>query len=306
MSLADEIARTLPVPARIVRLPDGPAERPDLTTHHADPRETFARLSGAPAAHTPRAAEQPNLGRSSAWRTGHARPTPHGDGYTLDTPATATGPTLRDDTLGVVTFPADAHDDAHIVALHTHRCDLARAACTTGEPQTFAWTRPDGSRVEWTAEFFPRLGVVCSRDTTVARPTLARLRAQRSALGHAIGTAHGVLKDHAASAVRLYGHGVGWSPVGTYTGHAAVTRDAVAALAKSVAAETHAAREVSRLRDARRSVERAHDRAAKLAAMTDDELAAHKARAAARQRASRARRRSLDFAAAIARLAPAA
>lgn len=310
MTLADTIAATLAIPARITRLPDAPRADTDemARDHHAaSDRIDVLAASGAPAASV--GAERRKAWKQYGFRTApvvHARPTTDGRGFTMDAaPDTAPGAPMVDTAFGVVTVPADAHSAAHLSALHETRRMLA-ALAHSGVPQTFAWTRPDGSRVEWTAELHPAGWTECRRSVTVAKPTLPRARAERLNLKDRADTAHAVLTWHAAgplagSPPRARSAVAPWADAGTYTGRAAVLADCRADLAEATLAEHRAAVAVSRLRDARRSVERSHQRAEKIAAESAEERAARQSREAARARKSRARRSALDFTKGIAR-----
>lgn len=321
MSLADDIARTLPpgVAPRITRLADGPAVRPDLDDPRPDPTRALATASGAPRG---------KRDRNARGRWHHATPKPDGTGYTTEPPTTATPAPPRHSTHGPVTWPGDAHDDGHLGHLHAHRARLALATAIDGAPRTFAWTRPNGARVEWTAVATPRIGVETFRTTTRARSShtvaIERTRRARTALL----VACEVLRWHAPDVAAVLSPSkladrlvalpdapstppgvTGWNPAGTYSGDrhpARVLSDAHRAAIEAATVEHEAAATTEAHRWERRRVEVAHQRAERLRTADDETLGRIREQTAARVRRLRGKRRAMDFAAGVKRARKAA
>lgn len=279
------------------RLPDATPDRAalaDLNDPRPDPTLAAMRAAGG--------VPTKNVNRAKgAWRP-HARPT--ADGYTLaESAPTPNLPTLRDARTGVVTFPEDGHTAAHTYALHEERVTLARLAWASATPQTFAWHRPDGSRVEWTAH--PDGGyVTTARTAESVRATLPRARTERALAAERLRHEHTVASWHPitplAVSARPVAHNAGaprgWSLTGNYTGESAILAESLARISGEWTAHRAATSAVWSLVNARRSVEAAHYQAARRAAFTPEERAMESAAAKRRVAKMRAKRDAVDFA----------
>ncbi len=305
MSLADEIARTLKVPATITRLPDAPvpedrgAEADTRTRTRTDDASALKRLAGI--TDTP---------PRSGWHT--FRPRATADGFVPPAPLPRAANDLVSfiGNLRVTSFATDAPSSGALTKLHARRVRAAYEAVKHGTPTACTFTRPDGSEVTaWT--YAAGSYVYAERDTLRARASIPRLVTDRERLildsSGLVATFQSWRPEFSALQRRtvparlrdLRERGIApvrvLRPLPNPTNlpnprdirPSAIVRDLYADILATNDRERILTAEIKRLRDLRDSVERRERRAAARAAETPDEREARKARD---REAARARR----------------